>query len=126
MVIAEFICRLLGVLNMLVINVSGMDNSSVVEVNGRVDSMSANQLGDALSNVIDDGHVKLVLDLSGVEYMSSAGLREIVTALKKVKRASGDLRLAQPSDRVREVLEMAGLDTIIRIFPTQGDAINSY
>jgi anti-sigma B factor antagonist len=111
---------------MLVINVSGMDNSSVVEVNGRVDSMSANQLGDALSNVIDDGHVKLVLDLSGVEYMSSAGLREIVTALKKVKRASGDLRLAQPSDRVREVLEMAGLDTIIRIFPTQGDAINSY
>jgi anti-sigma B factor antagonist len=126
MVIAEFICRLLGVLNMLVINVSGMDNSSVVGVNGRVDSMSANQLGDALSNVIDDGHVKLVLDLSGVEYMSSAGLREIVTALKKVKRASGDLRLAQPSDRVREVLEMAGLDTIIRIFPTQGDAINSY
>jgi anti-sigma B factor antagonist len=126
MVIAEFICRLLGVLNMLVINVSGMDNSSVVEVNGRVDSMSANQLGDALSNVIDDGHVKLVIDLSGVEYMSSAGLREIVTALKKVKRASGDLRLAQPSDRVREVLEMAGLDTIIRIFPTQGDAINSY
>jgi anti-sigma B factor antagonist len=126
MVIAEFICRLLGVLNMLVINVSGMDNSSVVEVNGRVDSMSANQLGDALSNVIDDGHVKLVLDLSGVEYMSSAGLREIVTAVKKVKRASGDLRLAQPSDRVREVLEMAGLDTIIRIFPTQGDAINSY
>jgi anti-sigma B factor antagonist len=126
MVIAEFICRLLGVLNMLVINVSGMDNSSVVEVNGRVDSMSANQLGDALSNVIDDGHVKLVLDLSGVEYISSAGLREIVTALKKVKRASGDLRLAQPSDRVREVLEMAGLDTIIRIFPTQGDAINSY
>ncbi len=60
--------------------------------------------------------------------MSSAGLREIVSALKKVKRNSppGDLRIAQPSDRVREVLEMAGLDTIFHIYDTQGEAVSSF
>ena len=108
------------------INVTAYEQVRLLSVNGRVDSMNANQLGDALSQEIDGGYVQLVIDLSNVEYMSSAGLREIVTALKKVKRASGDLRIAQPSDRVREVLEMAGLDTIFRIFPTSDDALNSY
>jgi anti-sigma B factor antagonist len=107
------------------INVSEHDSVTLVEVSGRIDSMNANQLGEALSNTIDGGHLNMVLDLANVEYMSSAGLREIVSALKKV-RGKGDLRLAQPSHRVREVLEMAGLDTIFQIYPTQAGAVGSY
>ena len=107
------------------INVSEHASVTLVEVSGRIDSMNANQLGEALSNTIDGGHLNMVLDLANVEYMSSAGLREIVSALKKV-RGKGDVRLAQPSHRVREVLEMAGLDTIFQIFPTQAGAVGSY
>jgi anti-sigma B factor antagonist len=99
---------------------------TLVQVSGRIDSMNANQLGTALSEQIDSGSVHLVLDLAQVDFMSSAGLRELVNALKKVKRAAGDMRLAQPSARVREVLEMAGLDTIFLIFDSQGDAVASY
>ena len=58
--------------------------------------------------------------------MSSAGLREIVVGLKGTKRASGDLRIAQPSDRVMEVLEMSGLDSILNIYESQSAAITSY
>ena len=114
---------------MIEINVSGLDNDiTLVEVMGRIDSMSANDFGMALIEQIDASHIRLVLDLSGVDYMSSAGLREIVGALKKVKKTdgNGDLRLAQPSERVREVLEMSGLDTIFQIFSSQTEAINSY
>lgn len=111
---------------MIEIRVSQLDNITLVEAHGRIDSMTANQLGEALNVSIDQGAHHLVLDLGGVEYMSSAGLREIVAALKKVKRSAGDLRLAQPADRVLEVLEMAGLDTIIQIFPTQSEALASY
>jgi anti-sigma B factor antagonist len=111
---------------MIDINISTVANATLIEVSGRVDSMNANQLGDALSSEIDQGHINVVLDLAGVEYMSSAGLREIVTALKKVKRASGDLRVAQPSDRVLEIFEMAGLDTIVQIFSSQREAVGSY
>jgi anti-anti-sigma factor len=57
--------------------------------------------------------------------MSSAGLREIVNALKKVK-PSGDVRIAQPTERVREVLDMAGLSTILQIFNAQSDALESF
>ena len=114
---------------MIEISVSGLDNDiTLTEVMGRIDSMSANDFGAALIEQIDAGNIRLVLDLSGVDYMSSAGLREIVGALKKVKKVagSGDLRLAQPSERVREVLEMSGLDTIFQIFRSQDDAVNSF
>jgi anti-sigma B factor antagonist len=110
---------------MLNINVSERDHVTLLEVTGRIDSMNANQLGEALNQTIDSGRLQIVLDLSNVDYMSSAGLREIVSALKKV-RSTGDLRLAQPSPRVREVLEMAGLDTIFQIYPTQNEAVGSY
>ena len=119
----------LGAIGMIEISVSGLDNDiTLAEVMGRIDSMSANDFGAALIEQIDAGNIRLVLDLSGVDYMSSAGLREIVGALKKVKKAdgSGDLRLAQPSERVREVLEMSGLDTIFQIFRSQDDAVNSF
>jgi anti-sigma B factor antagonist len=111
---------------MVEINISHLESVVLVEVSGRIDSMNANEMGSALSGELDAGHIYMVLDLNQVEYMSSAGLRELVNALKKSKRASGDVRIAQPSDRVREVLEMAGLDTIFRIFPNQTEAIESY
>jgi anti-sigma B factor antagonist len=115
-----------GLMRMADINISGDVQCTLVEVSGRIDSMNANQFGDALNSTIDDGKVHIVLDLSSVDFMSSAGLRELVNAFKKAKKASGDVRLAQPSDRVREVLEMAGLDTIFRIYETRTEAVGSY
>lgn len=107
------------------INVSERDHVTLMEASGRIDSMNAHELGEALTHEIDGGHIHIVLDLAKVDYMSSAGLREIVSALKKV-RGRGDLRLAQPSPRVQEVLEMAGLDTIFQIYPSQVEAVGSY
>ena len=110
----------------LEINVSEMRRVQLLEVLGRVDSTSASQLGEAMDKSINEGQMSIVLDLSGVEYMSSAGLREMVRVLKKVRRGSGDLRIANPSDRVKEVLELAGLDSIFEIYPTQVEAVGSF
>jgi anti-anti-sigma factor len=98
----------------------------LIEVTGRVDSTTADQLGKALNDAIDEGQNQLVLDLSKVEYMSSAGLRELVSALKRLQRGRGDLRLAALSERVEEVLELAGLDEIFKIFETQVEAVGSF
>ncbi len=110
----------------LQINVSEMKRVRLFEVAGRVDSVNANEFGAALDKALRDGKRNLVLDLSGVEYMSSAGLREMVRVLKQVRREGGDLRLAALSERVQEVLELAGLDTIFEIYPTQVEAVGSF
>ena len=108
------------------IKVSELKRVTLMEVTGRIDSTNANQLGEALNGSIDNGRNQLVLDLSGVEYMSSAGLREMVSALKRVRKGTGDLRLANPSERVKEVLELAGLDTIFEVYNTQVEAVGSF
>lgn len=111
---------------MIDVQVSNLEQVTLVKVNGRVDGTNANQLGSALAGQIDSGKTRLVLDLSSVEYMSSAGLREIVMAYKRVQRNAGDVRIVQPSRRVMELLEVSGLDTVFQIFPSQSEAVGSY
>lgn len=111
---------------MLDFRVSDADHVTLIEVSGRIDSMNAEELGRALSDEMARGSKQIVLDLAKVSYMSSAGLRELVAAYRKLQETSGDLRLAQPSSRVLDVLEMSGLDTIFKIFQTRVDAVGSY
>jgi len=110
----------------LEIAISDMSQVRLLQVSGRVDSISADELHNVLESAIQTGATKLVVDLQDVAYMSSAGLRELVSALKQLHKRTGDLRLASPSERVMEVLELAGLDTIFKIFPTSTEAISSY
>jgi anti-sigma B factor antagonist len=99
---------------------------TVMTVNGRVDSATAPELESALKQLVDGDKNRLVLDLAGVDYMSSAGLRAMVSTLKSAKRANGDLRLASPSTRVGEVLRLAGLTSIFSIYTNQSEAVSSY
>lgn len=108
------------------IMVSEMKRATLLEISGHVDSSNASQLGDALNQQIDAGHHHLIADLSGIEFLSSAGIRELVSAYKRVRAANGDLRLCSLSPRAREVMEITGLDAQFRIFPSQVEAVGSY
>jgi anti-sigma B factor antagonist len=100
----------------------------VVKVSGRVDSSTAPKLDQTLKGLVENGRFKLVLDLSGVEYMSSAGLRAMVSCFREVKKGirMGDLRLTNPSERVAEVLDLAGLDEVFQIFDDLVGAVGSF
>lgn len=98
----------------------------VLTIDGRVDSSNASQLDDKLKSLIDDGKVNLVLELSGVAYMSSAGLRAIVAALRETNKKRGDVRLASVSERVSDVLSLAGLDSLFDLFDDTASAIGSF
>lgn len=108
------------------VTVSEMRRVTLIEVNGRVDSTNAGKLGEALNEQIDAGRNQIVLDLSSVEYISSAGLREMVAAAKRVRNSNGDLRIASPSPRVKEVLDLAGLNMVFQVFTTQVEAVGSF
>lgn len=111
---------------MSTISVTTLKNARVIEVIGRLDGDSAPEMGQLLDQTIDDGCSRLVLDLGSVEYMSSPGLREIVRIFKRAQQLGGDLRIANPSDRVMSVLELAGLDTTLQIYPSRIAAANSF
>ncbi|MEJ2746379.1 MAG: STAS domain-containing protein [Anaerolineae bacterium] len=93
-------------------------------ISGRIDSSNAGEFDTAVKSALGEGRYNLVLDLANVSYMSSAGLRVMVAALRECKKLpnNGDVRLSSPSDRVAEVLELAGLS---EMFPTFDDALSA-
>ncbi|MFZ5918280.1 MAG: STAS domain-containing protein [Chloroflexota bacterium] len=99
----------------------------LVTVSGRVDGSTAPELEAGLRGINDGGKFRIVLDLSGLEYISSAGLRVLVSTLKNCRRYNrGDLRLTGLSERVLEVFELAGLDVLFRIYPSAAEAVGSF
>ncbi len=99
---------------------------SIVKVSGRVDSLTAPDLEKALQDMLTADRTQLVVDLQETEYMSSAGLRVLVSALKAAKKSGGNVRLAQPSVRVKEVIDLAGLTPVFDIHPDVIEAVGAY
>lgn len=108
------------------VDVIETDGVTVMVIEGRVDSTTANSVGQVLNEALAAGATRLVIDLEAVDYVSSAGLREFVAALKKVNQKDGDLRLASPSERVRDVLELTGLASVFAVCDTRSDAVSSF
>jgi anti-sigma B factor antagonist len=112
------------------ITVTSMKRSTVVTVAGRIDSSNAAELDGTLKEVINDGTYNIVLNLSQVSYMSSAGLRALVSALRECKKHRGDVRLSAPSERVAEVLDLAGLTVaeapLFQVYDDDTAAVGSF
>ena len=98
----------------------------IVAIAGSMDALTSPTLTDYLDKQIQAGHAKLVLDVTGLEYTSSAGLRALLIAVKEARQHAGDLRVAGVRPNVRKVLEMSGFTSILKIYPAVADAVQSY
>lgn len=87
--------------------------ATVIEVVGRLDTTSAPALEKAINEDIGDAK-NLVLDLKGVQYISSAGLRVLLGAQKKMLKI-GSMKVTNVCEAVMEVLEMTGFADILVI-----------
>jgi anti-anti-sigma factor len=102
------------------------DNVTTVAVSGSVDALTAPDLARAIVDEIAEGHVYLVIDLIGVEFMSSAGLRTLLGAVKESRSHGGDLRIASTNPGIDKVLKMSGFHNIAKVFTSQADAAASF
>lgn len=98
----------------------------IVSIQGSIDALTAEQITDRLDEVIARGEVHLVLDLGQVDFMSSAGLRMILGALKKTRQKGGDLYIAAAQTGVARLLKMSGFVTISRTFDSVEEAVEGF
>lgn len=98
---------------------------NVIRVTGRVDAVTTPEFETKLKEYIAGGHTHLVLEMDGADYISSAGLRVLISAQKALKAKGGRLVIAQPSERVKEVMQLAGLDPLFPTFPDTESAVAS-
>lgn len=98
---------------------------TVIRVTGRVDAATAPTFEAKLREYVESDQSFLVLELDATDYMSSAAVRALIGAQKALKGKGGRVVLAQPSDRVKEIVQIAGMEALFPIFPTTEAAIGS-
>ncbi|NPV61980.1 MAG: STAS domain-containing protein [Methanotrichaceae archaeon] len=106
------------------INHTVIDSVPILAVSGRIDATTSRDLENALNGLIEEDNNRIIVDLAGVEYISSVGLRVMLAALKKVRPKQGDLMLASLQPFVREVFEITGFTKLFLICPDQREAIS--
>jgi anti-anti-sigma factor len=91
---------------------------TLVSLAGRLDMTSAGPLEQELEGLIAAGARRLAIDMSRLDYLSSAGLRTLLIAARRLQEAGGTLALIGLRGMVKEVLEIAGL---ANVFPCYAD-----
>jgi len=98
----------------------------IVDVAGDLDARSAGDLKLTLNEKIEGGKVWILLNLSEVPYMDSAGLGVLVSGLKNTNRQNGDLRLWGLQPDVRNIFELTRLNKVFQIFDDEASALASF
>ena len=84
----------------------------ILEIAGRLDTTTAPNLETVVNELLEDTK-EIVFDMSGVEYISSAGIRVLLGAYKKINSKNGTMRIEKVNDMVYEVFEMTGLSKML-------------
>ena len=98
---------------------------TVLTIKGRLDAVSAAPAEANINEVIDAGATRLVLNLAGLEYVSSAGLRVLLVTAKKLSRQNGKIVLCSLQSTVKEVFEISGFLSIFRVVADEAEAAKS-
>ena len=96
----------------MTINVERDFELVTLEITGRLDTTTAPNLESVVNGLSEDTK-ELIFDMSGVEYISSAGIRVLLGAYKKMNSNQGKIRIEKANDIVREVFEMIGLSEML-------------
>jgi stage II sporulation protein AA (anti-sigma F factor antagonist) len=95
----------------------------VVSVSGRLDGVTGPQYQTQMRELIESGTNRIVIDLSELNYISSAGLSKLVITANLLKEKKGQFCLSNIHGNVGSVFEMCGIGKMLKIYPTVADAL---
>ena len=96
-----------------------------LRVRGSLELSTADALRTSVAQVMREGHVNLLLDLNGVEYMDSSGLAVLLGTLRRVRERQGSLRLVCQVRPVLRLLSLTGIDRLLPIHPDEDEALHA-
>lgn len=98
----------------------------VVGLQGSLDVITSPDAEKALLEKIDGGDKNIVFDLGRLDYVSSAGIRMVLSVLKKLKTVGGNARFCALIKPVKQVFDIAGLSFRVALFPTLEEALAGF
>ncbi len=97
----------------------------IIRCEGRLDAMTSPQLETAMNSWVDKKKNHILIDFSRIDYLSSAGMRLLLSMTKRLRSKQGKLALCSIHDDVMEIIRMAGFEQILNIYGTEQEAIKS-
>lgn len=105
------------------IKVEHETNFHVIALAGRLDNLSADEFAAAINAEIDSGARQVLIEASGLRYVSSAGIAELLAAGKRLKACGGDIVFAALTKSVRSVFDIVGFPRLFKIYETRDSAL---
>ncbi|KTR86336.1 STAS domain-containing protein [Leucobacter chromiiresistens] len=97
---------------------------TVISITGRLTATGAPLLRNAVSDLVDSGTARIVVDLAHTEFVDSSGLGALIGGLKRARVAGGDLRIAAVPEQVHAVLRLTNLDRVLSLHSTPETAFD--
>ena len=101
------------------LNVTTSDDCTLVSVIGRIDTINAGEFETSMIQIIEKGCPKLILDCSGLTYISSSGLRIFLVIQKKMRALKGHFSLCNLSPSIKEIFDISGFSSIFSVLPAR-------
>ncbi len=97
-----------------------------VRITGNLDTQTSAVAQEQLTQLIDNGAKKVLVDFENLNYISSSGLRVLLVAAQRLEDTSGQLRICNPNTIVREVFDTSGFTEIIPVYGSQAEALDGF
>jgi anti-anti-sigma factor len=99
---------------------------SLLVMDGQLAAGGEAQLREAIDTLLGAGRIRILLDFTGVTFMDSAGIGELVASLRTVERLGGKLKILKPSKKIQDALSLTRLLPIFEVFGDEATAVASY
>jgi anti-sigma B factor antagonist len=110
----------------LKITLKEINDVVIISLIGTLDTNTSPEAEVEINKSLDNGSVKMAIDLENTRYVSSAGLRIFLATAKKMMAKSGKVILCHPNDIVKDILHVSGFNTIIVVKATVKEALNNF
>jgi len=107
----------------LEINAEEIDKIIILRLLGRLDASSSPLLQNRLNILLKDAHNRVLLDFSNIDYLSSAGLRVLLSFSKKYKENKKKMSIFSVTEDVMDIIKLTGFDKILDIYKNEKEAI---
>jgi anti-anti-sigma factor len=105
------------------VKVESSQDYTLVTVDGRIDTTNAKEFENAMMEVLGSGSKNIILDCSGLKYISSSGLRVFLIVLKKMKADKGQFFVCSLQPGIKEIFDISGFSTIFSLYPDKETSI---
>ena len=108
------------------ISVKTTNKVKVLTFEGRLDTRTSPDAEQQMTQLIEQGENRFLVNFEKLDYISSAGLRVLLAAAKKLKGIDGELRICNLNEVVREVFDISGFTTIFQVFGSESEALDGF